>query len=389
MNHLNFQTANPDFVGIVFDQTYIKDKPGNPGIVVYRLNDTMMDVNTAEFENNYHEMRYRIIGLNIPFLSNLLLKMSNNYGKGHPLQLSYGERLNPKSIPIKTIVSQDSNKTKITVSSPKLKENQEVQTPTGAKGLNSIPGVPAKSTSKITIKKSEEPKPIEKTEKSLDIKEFNEIKDLNEKGLKYIMEAKKAFYLKNYDLAMRYFKLAFVSFQENGAKSLNTYFKSVNEAIELFIKEENLDLAKELSETLIKMAEENGEMYYLGIGQQFLGEIQIHKGDLENGIESMDQSTVIFSKIEDYAGAGYSNYLIGEVYRKANEWDHSALYYIEAIQNFIKINSFTDIYILRKDVWASPTNIRKMVANIKTILGEVKSKISDEQVLGRITGVLK
>ncbi len=402
MNHLNFQTANPDFIGIVFDQIYIKEKPGHPGIVVYRLNDTTMDVNKAEFENNYHEMRYRIIGLNLPFLSQILLRCSNNYGKGYPLQLSYGEKLNPQSIPLKVIKTQEAQKPKVAVTQNIAKPSAEPGASAPQKPLSSIPGVPAKTTTKVTVKKSDGPLQVtkidavgdkgisnEKKDKVEEIKEILDIKDLHERGIKYMMEAKKTFYLKKFDASLAYFKLAFKSFKDAGQKSIPTYLKSVNEAFDLFFKEEILSSAQELAQLLVNSAEEFGDMYYLGMGQQFLGEIKIQEGKIDDGIDNLDQATVVYSKLQDYAGAGYANYLIGEKYYEIGEWDHAGLYYSEAVSNFQHIKSFTDIYAQRKDVWATPSNIKKMVSNIKAKLEELKAKITDKKVLERIATAMK
>jgi tetratricopeptide (TPR) repeat protein len=393
MNHLNFQTVNPDFVGIVFDPIYIKEKPGHPGIVMYRLNDTMMDVESAEFENNYHEMRYRIIGLNLPFLSHTLLRASNNYGKGLPLQLSYGEKLNPQSVPIKTIKAQDTDTPKTVAPQAQQQAAQERPATGGQKAISSIQSVPAKSSSKITIKRADNVSQISKIESAKGKEDFEKeilsIKDLQERGLKYFLEAKKLFYLKNFDSSLALFKQAFNSFKEYGENATQVYLKSVNEAFELFFKEDIFTVAHELAELLVSLAEEFGSMFYLGVGQQFLGELKIKKGKLEEGIDYLDQATVVFAKLPDYAGAGYANYLIGETYFKNSEWDHSALYYVEAISNFNQIKGHSDFYQQRKDVWATLSNIKKMISNIQTKLGELKPKITDQRVLDKIEFAMK
>ncbi|MHA1870287.1 MAG: hypothetical protein ACTSXF_05005 [Promethearchaeota archaeon] len=124
MNQTSFQQGNPDFIGIVFDHTYLLNRdqsppyqmhpnpydpdyyitdnhpnhPKNTGIVCYRLTDPWMTPDNPNFDNNYHDVNYTIIGLNQYFFANLLTEISAIVAQGAPLAKAYGEDITQNNI---------------------------------------------------------------------------------------------------------------------------------------------------------------------------------------------------------------------------------------------------------------------------------------------------
>ena len=160
-------------------------------------------------------------------------------------------KLNPQSVPIKTIKAQDTD-TPNRCTQAQQQAAQERPATGGQKAISSIQSVPAKSSSKITIKRADNVSQISKIESAKGKEDFEKeilsIKDLQERGLKYFLEAKKLFYLKNFDSSLALFKQAFNSFKEYGENATQAYLKSVNEAFELFFKEDIFTVAHELAE---------------------------------------------------------------------------------------------------------------------------------------------
>jgi hypothetical protein len=61
------------------------------GFEIYRLTDTTMDVNSPNYDTNYHKVDCIVKGLNKFFFANVLSELSALVSAGKPLQSAYQE----------------------------------------------------------------------------------------------------------------------------------------------------------------------------------------------------------------------------------------------------------------------------------------------------------
>jgi proteasome lid subunit RPN8/RPN11 len=124
INHLGFQGKNPDAIGLVFDHELLGKKKlekvegtdhkitkYETGFEIYRINDITMDVNSPEFDNNYHSVDYVVKGLNKFFFANVLSELSALVSAGKPLQSAYGEDFTLESNLSSNIENKDKKNT--------------------------------------------------------------------------------------------------------------------------------------------------------------------------------------------------------------------------------------------------------------------------------------
>lgn len=103
INHLSFQTAFSDAVGIVFDHTMLgkyyekvinesaKVKEQHTGMTAYRIVDVEMQQNDPRFENNYEEVDIIVEGLGKAFFADVMMELASRYSEGKTIQSAYQE----------------------------------------------------------------------------------------------------------------------------------------------------------------------------------------------------------------------------------------------------------------------------------------------------------
>ena len=384
MNHLNFQTANQDFIGIVFDHTYIQTKPGHTGFQIFRMNDTEMTVESSNFDENYHEMRYLITGLYRPFVSKLLHWLVMQNTKGYPLKLSYGERKNPDSIPVRYLEGQEPKQAKeVSAEKIPIKVANRKKTKVGKKtSLSSIPGLKNKSSIPTGEKQKVQVKP--QLQDSSEESEAAKIEDLDERGLYYMKQGRKYFHQNYPDTALNHFKRAFKCFRKNGATSAQNYLEGLKEIIQLALKEPRPKIAQEFADQLKEVAEEFGDLFFLGESHRLLGEVHLASKKEEFAVQEFNDAAVVFEKIDDKAGAGYSYYEIAELYSTEAELERAALFYLEAFKMLDQIKYIGDFHSKRQDIWAGFSNIKRIKNLIKEELEKIMKKVEDPQIREKI-----
>ena len=101
INQLGFQQNNSEFIGLVFDHTLLGKKKEevaksedcieyamkkyDTGFEIYKITDVHLDINDAEFDNNYHNLDYIMDGLNKYFFAKVLSELSK---KLYPLNFN-------------------------------------------------------------------------------------------------------------------------------------------------------------------------------------------------------------------------------------------------------------------------------------------------------------
>ena len=415
-NQISFQQGNPDFIGIVFDHTYLLDSknappykenpnpeqpnyvvnadnpnhPKNTGIVVYRINDPWMVQDNPMFDTNFHDVNYDISGVNQYFFANVLTELSSIASKGGPLQSAYSEKIVPRetSAPVlnkEQVIAQqhqiedeakllaDGVKT-INMCDNQIKMEPVVSTRTVAlqpipTQLTSIPRV-GSSAPEIKPELRPEVKP-EESEKS--------------KADKFSFKGKTAFLIGDSFSAIENYRTAIKIYQELGDH--NKVVDILADVAEACLDKEHDNFAMEFSDELKIKAENIGDIFKMGTADYIKGIVLLHKGNKQEGLELLQNASVLYGKCEDYAGIGQVNQKISETYLKDLNFGSAALFTIEAIKGYrLAMKRF---HPKRKSAWALPKNLEKTIVDLKSNVNSFLPKIPSDKIRDKIQVDLK
>lgn len=365
INQLGFQQNNDDFVGLVFDHTLLgkkkEEKIGDniltkydTGFEIYKLNDVSMDINAPDFDNNYHSVDYIVEGLNKFFFANVMVELSALSTAEKPLQAAYGEQANLESN------YKDPNEVE--------KSSVKPQTAVPSQVNNSLEAIPLSEDMFFDMNQSLYEESTKKQDPTVRRKEEAE---------EFIFQGNQAFNEGD----------AFTGV-ENFKKGINIYkdLKDFNKAMALLqtlsekcISTNHDNLAEDFAKELHGMAEEKGELFYLGEGNYLLGYLTLKEGwntSLQKGLEMLQEASVSYEKAGDFAGAGQCYYKIGTIYHsRLNKLYNAALFYIQAIKSFNQALSRN--HPLRKSLWAKAENLSNRLIDMKDIVENLILNIED------------
>lgn len=420
-NQIFFQSLNPDFMGIVFDHTYLLDKqyrpsgyefhpsssnpsykitidhPNHPfktGIVCYRLNDPQMDVNNPLFETNYHDVDYEILGLDQYFFAQLLTELSSYAAAGVPLEKAYREETSPKQkdpqskgqtkISVKkNIGSIESENTEI--------ELTEIKNTSLMDKIDSLPNIQEEIPSINQIK---ETKPIQLPEmRQIEVGSIikPEVLAPAQQKLKtidqLITEGKTAFYINDSFTAIEKYNTALDSLEKMGPDYSEKMLEVYSDVIESCMSTQHDNMAIDFAEKMKEKAESTGDMFQMGNADFFKGICLIRKNSINEGLSFLKNSAILFENSGDFAGVGKSNEEIAEIYYKNNDHESAALFFTEAMKNYF--NALKKFHKKRRSSWALPVNLRSNIKKLKEKVSELMDKIPSEQIKAKLKNDLK
>ncbi|TFG01276.1 MAG: hypothetical protein EU542_07200 [Promethearchaeota archaeon] len=357
-NQLGFQQANQDFCGLVFDHTLLGKKKlekmegsehvitkYDTGFEIYRITDTNMDIDDPVFDSNYHKVDYVVDGLNKFFFANVLSELSALVSAGKPLQSAYGEE----------------GKKKMAHSGKTHQEYLDV----GKKNLVNIP-----MSDDIIF----------------DVDDFfyGEISKKTKKQSKLREDAERSIYEGN--LAFKQ-KDAFMGVEKyrKGIKIYKT-LQDHDKVLELLrnlsdycISTNHEVLAEEFIKDLFDLAQKYDHLFYEAEANYLNGYSSLKKGEpenLEQPLKKIQEASITFERVGDFAGAGKCYHKIGMVYQtRLNKPFNACLFYNQAIKSYkqalVKGNP------LRKELWNKPEVLSKKIIDIKDTVEELISNIEN------------
>ncbi|TXT65091.1 MAG: hypothetical protein BAJALOKI1v1_470013 [Promethearchaeota archaeon] len=383
INHLGFQGKNPDAIGLVFDHELLGKKrlesvegtehkitKYETGFEIYRMNDVMMDVNSAEFDNNYHSVDYVVKGLNKFFFANLLSELSALVSAGKPLQSAYGEDFTLESNYRGTLEKEENANSD--GSTPK-KNYPDFNTQI----LNEIPmnaDVSFDGEDLFYGKKQQQ---------------FNYLTTKQEDAEQLIYEGNEAFSKKDVFQAVEKYRRAIAIYEEIGnSKRILEVLKSLSENC---IASNHLILAEEFVSKLLKLATKEEEQFYIGEANYLEGYILLKKELTDNvreALKKIQNAAVIFEKVEDFVGSAICFHKIGTIYQSRLEiLENSCLFYKEAIKNYN--SAIIKSHPLRKAMWSKPEILVQKILDLKEIIEELLPKLTDYDVKRNIKSELE
>ncbi|TFG20911.1 MAG: hypothetical protein EU530_01805 [Promethearchaeota archaeon] len=350
-NQMNFQLPNPDFMGLVFDHTYLLDKekyPNHPGFDIYRLNDPHMDIDSPQMESNYHKVDYEIIGLNEFFFANILTELSAYAASGLPLQTAYNEDL---STPKET---QEFHPESAEI----MEEAKEIMDGISSVRETDLTSIP---TPEIVIKKkSDEIQPSEKL----------------------LYDGKIAFLSGDSFTGTEKYDEVISKLIEKGDNYSDKLLDVLQDIAELCYEHKHDNLTIKYCQQLKEQAEKYGNLYYMANADFFIGNISMRKGDKQKGVEILQNAAILFEKAEDYAGVGQINFQIGYAHQEEQDYEASCLFYLEAIKGYR--NAIHKFHPQRKSFWSLPMNLEKTIADLKNRISKLLDEIQSPDVKERI-----
>ncbi|GAB4323449.1 MAG: hypothetical protein Kow0069_28580 [Promethearchaeota archaeon] len=375
LNQLAFQVANPDFVGLVFDHTYLEREGGHTGFEIYKITDVTIDIDDPRFETNYHQVPYRIEGLNEYFFANVLTELSARSAADAPLELSYEESVGgvvPKSasgerpLPLKPPPGGDAGTTRAPVP----------VTRGGTAGRTPIPlgnGGPAARTP---------PAPVQS-----DLGATTSTPQVSPAERK-LLEARKANGSGDHFTAIDLYQRAVEAFAEEADEQ--AYLEALKEFAEATFASDHLSFAEQAASKLVEEAERHGSTFHLASGHVIAGQIRLKQvkvevagqrsatpeehekrlGKIQEGLEELQQAALLFERAGDWAGVGWCNEQIGVIqYYTLRDYFSAALFYVEALKAFKKAE--TGVHPLRKSAWAKPEQLRRKVRSLRLFLDQL------------------
>jgi proteasome lid subunit RPN8/RPN11 len=374
INHLGFQGKNPDAIGLVFDHELLGKKKlekvegtdhkitkYETGFEIYRINDITMDVNSPEFDNNYHSVDYVVKGLNKFFFANVLSELSALVSAGKPLQSAYGEDFTLESNLSSNIENKDKKNTENIA-------NQEEVRDFKSDILKEIP-----KDNDISFN-GEELFYGEKKE------EFNHIKIKEENAEKLVYQGNEAFKQNDVFQGVEKYRNAIEAYEDIGnSQRILDLLKSVSEYC---ISSNHLILAEEFTDRLLKLSEKENQPFYEGEAKYLLGYLLLkqEKNELiREALAKIQDAAVIFEKVEDYVGAAICYHKIGKFYQSQLEnFESSCLFYKEAIKNYNK--AIIKSHPLRQAMWSKPETLIQKILELKETIEELLPKLKDLKI---------
>jgi proteasome lid subunit RPN8/RPN11 len=383
INQLGFQQNNDDFCGLVFDHTLlgkkkeeiVKSEDGSEhsmtkydtGFEIYRITDINLDVNDAEFDNNYHKVDYVVDGLNKYFFANVLSELSALVTEGKPLQAAYGENGLSKE------TDQNSGKSKAIL-------DYDFKTSNIAKEdfLTEIPiseeiafGVDDFFYGEIDAKKKQ---------KEIKLKELAE---------QLIYEGNQAFEHKDSFTGIEKFRQGIDKFEE--LRDFERVLDLLRIVAQKCISNEHLIFAGEFADNLHKLAKKRKQLFYLGVSNYIKGYLLLKKGDnevLEEGLNKIQDAAINFEKEGDFAGAGMCFNKIGTIYHsRLNKLENACLFYRAAIENFNK--AVLKMHPLRTAFWNKPELLIQKIIELRDTLEELLPNLENIELKNKIVKDLK
>jgi len=428
-NQIFFQSLNPDFIGIVFDHTYVFDKnlrpksyeihpsPLNPeykitedspthpfktGIVCYRLNDPAMDINNPNFELNYHDVPYEIIGLDQTFFASLLTELSSYYTAGKPLEKAYkeeeiirhavetqqlngltsigweqkkGENTNNKELIKKPAISNR----RATISNPQINSStQQSAYSTDFNEQTQLSTIPINEVNELDLKRDEH---IESSGDSLN----PELKKLKSAEI-LITEGKTAFILDDSFTAIEKYSEGIKILEELGDKYNERILQTFADVAESCIKTNHFNLAIEFAQKLKEKAQKLNDNFQLGNGNYYLGYAYLEKNELDSALKYLKDAAIAYEKINDYCGMGRINELIGEIYEKYNNFESAILFYSESAKNYK--NGIQKPFSKRTESWTLTKNLQLSIEKLKNKIKNLMSLVTNPKIHEQIKNIL-
>ncbi|MBN2154556.1 MAG: hypothetical protein JW776_00745 [Candidatus Lokiarchaeota archaeon] len=355
INQISFQAPNPDFVGLVFDHTFLLDKkknPNHPGFDIYRLNDPQMNPDDSNFENNYHKVDFEIIGLNEFFFANILTELSAYAASGLPLQTAYNE--DPSHAP--RITTTEKQTAEI------MEEAKEIMT-----GISQV-----KETDLISI-------PTSKQQTEPKIQQLEQLK----------YEGKLAFLSGDSITGTEKYDTVISSLEELGDEYSEKLLDVLQDVSELCYENNHDTLTIKYCNLLKDIGEKYGNLFYMANADLFIGNIILRKGDKQKGMETLQNAAILFEKAQDYAGVGQINHQIGHSYLEYRDFESVCRFYLEAIKAYNQaIHKF---HPQRKSYWALPSTLQRTIGELKEqisrLVEEVQSSEARDYIKNSLTQI--
>ncbi|KKM68530.1 hypothetical protein LCGC14_1459960 [marine sediment metagenome] len=337
INQLGFQGKNNDAVGLVFDHTLlgkkkeekIRSEDGteytmskyNTGFEIYRLTNVNMDINSPEYDTNYHKVDYIVDGLNKFFFANVLSELSALVTEGKPLQSAYGEESNPNLNKPENFEANSQQSEVIPSLFPDLDKYPKSEFLAEIPMNNEIAfGVDDFSYGEEKAKKKK---------RELGIKEQAE---------QLIYEGNQAFNNKDAFSGIEKFRKGINKYKE--IKDFDRVLDLLRIISQHCISNNHLIIAKEFASNLYKLAKKQNQLFYIGVANYIMGYLLLKKGDndvLEDGLNKIQDAAINFEKEGDFAGAGMCFNKIGTIYHtRLNKIENTCLFYRAAIENYNK-----------------------------------------------------
>jgi proteasome lid subunit RPN8/RPN11/tetratricopeptide (TPR) repeat protein len=345
INQISFQGPNPDFMGLVFDHTYLLDKkkyPNHPGFDIYRLNDPHMNTDDPEFDNNYHKVDFEIIGLNEFFFANILTELSAYAASGLPLQVAYNEDTTPTP-------EEEPKPAEI------MEEAKEI--------MDGISSVTETDLTSIPIPHKEQ---IEE--------EIEKVKDFE----KLLYDGKAAFLSGDSFSGTEKYDEVIAKLEGLGDSHRDRLLDVLQDIAELCYENKHDNLTIKYCGHLKSQAEKNGNLYYMANADFYVGTITLRKGDKQKGLKILQNAAILFEKAEDFAGVGLINYQIGLVYQEEQDYESTCRFLLESIKAYTEaIHKF---HPQRKSFWSLPAKLKETIKNLKKQIKNLSDQIQDAEV---------
>ena len=383
LNQLGFQQNNPDFCGLVFDHTLLgkkkQEKIGDnlltkydTGFEIYRLKDINMDINSPDYDNNYHKIDYIVDGLNKFFFANVLSELSILVTEGKPLQTAYGEKAEPNinnSVHSELNYDKDEN---IPSLFPDLDEGPNPEF------LTKIPMNDEIAFNVNEFSYGEEK--VKKHQKEIKIKEQAE---------QLIYEGNQAF--KNRDAFSGIDKYRSGIGKYRQLKDFERVLDLLRIVSQQCISNEHLIFAEEFANNLYMLAKDHGKIFYLGVANYILGYLLLKKREnnfLEDGLNKIQDAAINFEREGDFAGAGMCFNKIGTIYHsRLNKIENACLFYRAAIENYNK--AIIKIHPLRTSFWTKQNVLIQKIVELRDIINDLIPNLSNSELKNKIINDLK
>ncbi len=366
-NQLWFQQNNPDFCGLVFDHTILGKKREekienniltkyDTGFEIYRLTDVTVDVNSVEFENNYHKIDYIVEGLNKFFFANVLAELSSLASAGKPLQEAFKEQhkldSNYKDLD-EVLDNQNSD----------LYEENLVEIPLSQDIQFSVNDIPYQTNMDDNI--------------------------IKESAEQIIYQGNQAFRNKDPFTGIENYRQGIEKYKEiNDTTRVMDLLRKVSR---FCISNNHLVLAREFAEELFKVAENNNQIFYKGIANYIIGYIVVKEEELEAiefGLKKIEDAAVEFIKVKDFAGAGMAFNRIGYIYeKKIKDIGQACLFYREALDNFTQGLNYN--HPLRITPWSKPEALIEKIVDLRDLVDVLLPDIENNEIKTKVVNDLK
>ncbi len=375
INQLGFQNNNEDAIGLVYDHTLlgkkrkekIVDQDGkeqeitkyDTGFEIYRITDITMSENDPSFDTNYHEVEYFMEGLNKYFFANVMAELSELVSAGKPLQSAYGESLNQKS-------------TETMESTTRKKDND----------------IPYNLLEEIPL--DEEIVFINESINSRNAQPYQlENERMIEQAERFVNDGMKAFKNKDSITGVELYNKGIDIYES--LNNFNKVLELLRDLVQYCINNKHFILAEEFSDKLLDLAEQQGNLFYLGEGNYYIGYILLKRGDnerLEFALKSIEKAAIDFETDKDYAFAGLCFEKIGMIYlNRLNMTENACLFFREAIQNYNK--GILRGHSMRTSLWGKPEMLIQKIKELRDVMEDLVPKIKNSPLKDKILQDMK